>query len=485
MERLAKVSETPDINIFAVDDYAPALCEFTKTVEKLTWLQKITEIGIPNLRTAWRQSQNLSSSRNTKQWQSYIRQTGLSEPDLKELIRLEPSQLCMLSALPLEQLNIQLQTFCMDSDQVYKEVLQIIADAADYHCHFLLLDVYWGNYGNYAVSDPNLLTTSYIRSLWNNPSCSQDSLGAGNLAHKFLEKGEHFFVLRATSARGIDYLLTSPDLSEKAKKNYIPGINSIALGGAPAKVVEMLCVWYENVYASPIGKLRCKGEVGNPASWFSPHSYEVPHEFPTPDSTKFQTAAHCLADFVNLPQHYYNFLSHQGFKSLALTGNTIGSHTLYAIALLADAQRSQSALELSAGFPSYTPIPKHAHLVKTDTCDFAEQIFQFFQGLLEESSIHLSFQNSSLFLESSVPVATEVYNLNGKTLLDRVGSHLHYFKHTQQWSNAHTVSLPLAQCIHYGGWGLVDPQQYILHPQTGPFLVTMQGRKIIFSWQED
>jgi len=466
-----------EISVYIVEDREESIKKFNDASTNLDWVQRLLEIPIHELHSSFELSEQFGDVDNDKKWDEYVEFIGIGKKELSSLISsLTDNGYIYLSKLPIPLIEINTTNLLIFNDSTYKKALTTICDSPD--CTFLLEDVDWGNY---SVQSPNLLSSDSVKMLYGNEIYPQGYLGAWNIGFEFLKKGGNRFLIKASSAGEIKGILNLPGLPRDAKDRFYKNSDSIILGGAHALIIEVLRIWYMRFFATPIDRLLYMSSCKN--IWFTDSSTEVPHVYPHPAQKiqEFQIASGCLLKTVNLLRDRYDFFAHQGFKSFCLTGDMLGIHTLYSIALLADAQRDVSHLTLKTAAPTYTPDVENSTHTKTKDFDFAKALYKFFKDLLEEDQIFLSFGDSTMTLLSSRPVVGKEDNL-----LARTRNHLSKFRECGNWDSAHETSKALAKCIEYGGWELAtDTKQEFIRSQTGAFLITMQDKEITFSWKEE
>jgi hypothetical protein len=461
------------IPVLIVDNLQTSIVEFETRANDLRWLPKLAEI-YPTLKEAY--TEKLSMRPNL--WDSYLSETGMKDKELKHLRELDQRDLGgVLSQIPLASIKLDVSSFQMRHDKIYRKALTAIRKSP--RLCFLVLDVHWGGY----TVTPSLLTARPIKDLLKEPeNFNQEYLGAWNLAWEFLSMGGSRYVLKATTAGGI--YEAGLGLTGEVRERLIDGKGSVGVAGAPAKIVELLSVWFKNHYASPVNRLRWMSEFWSKedrsaAAWFSNESFSaaVPHNFPV-DDMKRSTVSDLINKLVKVPS--IESFCYEGFKSFALPGRNIGPETLYACAILAAAQKDLSALKVHGQHRGPIPVLKNGTRVIEGQFDFAETLFNFFKGLLKRDRLSVSFEldGKTLRISSSRHVAA---------LLNEVKKHLNHFNQKGYWLlGQHTDSLPLAQCVENGKWGLVElvgHEAREIRKKEGPFVITMQDKEIRFGWE--
>lgn len=475
-----------EVTVFLVDDSTESVQDFKRWSEDLKWIPKIAEIGSKNLQSAYEIFSKLSPS-NTD-WDWYKKLIGLSDTELEGLSKLKGQIIEILSKITVEDIKLGVTAFQMNSYEAYYAALEAIKESSGI-C-FLLLDVDWST-GNGKWKNLDLLTATEIRSIFTRPGYRREFAPACNVGYEFLNRGPSHYLISATTQGNMNALIQAlqPETKERCFVNdHVIGPDSVMIAGAPAKVVELLYVLFERHLASPVNRLRLKAEFwsnsANKNAWFNNDaSSEVPHNFPK-DESKRRTVTELIRKLVQVPS--IDPCCYEGFKSFSLPGRNIGPETVYAVALLANAQREQSTLKVDAPIPSgLIPVLKNRTGVIEDGFDFAETLLIFFKALLDEKTGQLSI---SFNVDDNTKGMTPPLKIRSPRYVDnlfgRVKEHLNNFSHTGAWLGQHTDSLPLARCIEYGKWGLVGPNGEIRR-KAGPFTVMMEGKEIYFGWEKE
>ncbi len=478
------------INIYVVDDLFDNITRFEEIAKELRWLKTLASLGISEVIEAFRLRRDLL---DTTKIESIIIDSGLREDELDKVKSLFANYRRIIDwdrmLKDVSNVEINVASFHMNSSKAYLEALNSVKSCEGI-C-FWVVDVIWAK--RFEILD---YLEYPVRDLWNNNVYDRAILGALNISYQLIIRNIHsncsnnkFYVVHASTSGPLDSLFTIPSsqLKEFHKRYFIPVRESIASIGAPSFIVRILKEFWCNYIAMPINKIRFLSSSNNDKRWFkedyenssNPEKILVPHNFPY-NENYFSSVSQYLFENLKVTDRRYNFFVHEGLKSVCLSGNKMGAHTVYSIAILADAQSDQSPLYLDSKLPTYIPLLKNSSLIiDKGNFDFAESLYDFFVEFFKNVQVQLFYEECSLKFVSSQPVTGKA-----DSLFTRICDHLIFYSQYGQWQDAHTTSRPLAQCIEFGGWGLVGEQE-VVRQQTGAFLITMQDKEVRFSWEED
>jgi hypothetical protein len=352
------------------------------------------------------------------------------------------------------------------------------------------------------VEDQNidLLRNNIVRNLANTPgkrykypSKENRRLVSYSLLAEFIAlKLKYGFVLLASqygAALDISFedlyeplgIINYGHIKEPNPNIYIQSLHSVYSSSAEYKICEALLGVAKKLHDNPIDLIRYKSASEN--GWFSMHNDDVNHTLSdeTKAPTKWQFKIH-----LKLTQEEYLsddslYCVHLGLKNIGLN-DYFKPPSLYSILLLASAWNPSNCLTISAenALPTdLSRMPERMHNIRTDSYDFAESIYRFYKLFLmiennerpKVVTAKYSDNEGYLILKS---------NQNVMRLFDLVRGRLENPEKYE--SNKRLCSRYLAECIHYGRWGLMGRNERIKEP--GLFDIIFSDNEIKISWQK-
>ncbi len=453
------------IDVYFVDDNPTSVGNFVNRTNDINWICRIASIPYDDLRKALRSKMDDDDAL----WCNYLRDTGLEEKELWGLAHLEDRIYSFISRIPenpIFSVLINTLAFTTNKESSYKDALKAIQESPS--ISFLVLDVVWEGY---SIND-ELITANPIkrrlRSI-NERSC----LGAYNLACEFFGKGDHRYLVRASSANTetLDEIINLEYKAADIERRYIKSRSNVAKVGAPAKIAEVLYHWAEIHSSSSVIRLRCKSNFFdhsqlNSNGWFCDDRQIVPHKFPTEKEAK-EALCKAIENLVGIPIDQYNSFVHNGLKSFCLEGGTIGISTFYALLLLADAGRKKVTLPTNLPSRGYTPVDSISSYTKE--VDYAEELYRFFKAIISDHQIKVSLEEYSIILESSQPI---------QSLFQTIQGHLDALARGSNRAINQDSSY-IAKCIHYGNWILSSSDSYSSSSES-PYVLLFRNNTILF-----
>ena len=283
------------IDIYFVDDNQSSVNSFKNRTNHTAWIDKIALISYDDLRMAYQKKIDDDDSL----WFNYLDDTGLEDKELQGLASLNEKIYSALSNIIDSSISINTFAFATNKESSYKEALKAIQESSS--ISFLVLDVVWEGYS----IDDELVTANPIKRRLRSIS-ERSCLGAYNLACEFFGKGEHRYLVRASSANTetLDEIIGFEYSSADIEKRYITSRSNVARVGAPAKIAEVLYHWSSIHSNSSVIRLRCKskffdGSQSLSNGWFC-NNQQVPHKFPTEEEAK-KTLCEAIERLVDIP----------------------------------------------------------------------------------------------------------------------------------------------------------------------------------------
>jgi hypothetical protein len=480
---------TTVFNIYGVDDLESSLNSFNCFSNISSWLNFIVEqldlIGhlefVKQLRYFSADSRCIFRSNNIFNSCDSLRQElyGLSYISDREYKLLKN----LLSEISLDQIIINFIPLLVNNDDSFEQARSILKSSPTKS--IIMLDISF----SFTVSSNILSNSEYVENtlLYDDHSVTQ-YIAAIDLADTILSKQDNSFIFIASDA-GCSKISRHPNANRDDKQwaiNTEPS-GSVKTYGACFYIIKILLRWYKESSSTWKRVLMNSPAGGESNGWFQNGNDEIGHDY---DSRNPNNVARLLAANGILPESSYDYQVHYGLRSFCLSGENIAPHTLYAIALLADADRTDSRRFFidSRNIPVDKIIAAGRNMNPiTENFNFVKNLFDFFTAFLDEGftrsqdPIQLIFDESSLTLCSNTAVACESYTgERRRSLLDTVGWNL---DNLDRYDGTNAVSSPLAKCIHHGEWGLIDPQGLEIRTKTGVFEIKMNGNEVTFLWQ--
>jgi hypothetical protein len=476
-------------NIYVVDDIESSHSSFSHFSEISPWINFIVEqLDLVGYSEFVRQIQSLNSDlQSIFRSNNVFRSCDSIDQEFKGLSCINDrdykSLKDLLRKISSDQITIKFTPLLVRNNTSFKEARSILrCSPAE---SIIILDIDF----SFTV-DQNILSKSeFVENiLLNNISTVTKHIAAIDLADTILSKQDKSCIFFASDG-GCPTISTHPNAKGNDKQWVVQTypIGSIQTYGACFYIINILLRWYRESLSSWERVLMKSPAGGRQNGWFHAKNGEIGHNY---DSTNHQIVARLLASNGILRESSYGYQVHYGLRSFCLSGENIAPHTLYAIALLADTDRTDSRRLLidSNNMPVNKKIAAGKQMIPiTENFSFVKNLFDFFTAFLDEGfaksqdPIQLMFEESSLTLRSNTAVACESYTgERRRSLLDTVGWNLN---NPDLYDGTNAVSAPLAKCIDHGKWGLVDPQGQEIRRKTGIFEIKMNGNEVIFSWQ--
>jgi hypothetical protein len=479
-----------NINIYLIEDDPNSIKSFTVAISKLEWLKSLLRIDdslLHKLDSCEITHEDLMINLNDNIPVELVCNKILFDEDFRG------NRNNILSIV--DEFDLNHQYFHLNNHDAYINASSIFDDlkiinSCHTDIHILMLDLETYRIKEEEIYDLRCETLHELPQFYLNGERTSRFLASLDLVIQFNQIGlEHGFIIPSTlHTQSLNFSELSPDLRTKIRNllrietpYWLEGRSSVESQNQYYKIFEVFCETAKALYSSPVKILRNKSRLNEEKKrWFSDKNELTIHHNYLKTSV-YDKAPKTIQHWLNIRPNFYNNFLHEGFKDIGLDGD-LRPPSLYSLVLLAAAKKKALALSVldTTQFPGAIPNYKNRHKIKTEACDFATLLYNFFsdflldkEGEIRQVNVLHSYEGNFLLLQSAQCV---------QDLFDRVVEHLHNLDNDQNLSIGHNGSKYLALCIYHGKWGLTGRQENKREAQ-GLFDISFTEKEVRFSWK--